>query len=63
MTVVSVIDEVMAFLLKRVGAFFVWWKKITRLENRVYAGLEVDWSMMAFIGLLIVAMVVFLPWH
>ena len=58
-------DRVMAFLHKYIGGFFQWWKELTGLETKYYfdGKLRVVWHIVAFVVLLWVLMLVFLPWY
>lgn len=56
-------DKVMAFLMKYIGGFFAWWKELTGLEYKYYEklGFGVNWPVISFGLLVMLAMVLFLP--
>jgi len=54
-------DKVMAFLHKYIGGFFTWWANLTKLPTKTYGNISVNWPIVSFGLLVMLAMVLFLP--
>lgn len=54
-------DRLMVFLHKYIGGFFSWWKDWTGLPTVMYGKTQVNWSIVVFGLLVMLAMVLGLP--
>ena len=56
-------DKLMAALMGAFKGFFAWWQSVTGLEYKYYEklGFGVNWPIVSFALLVMLAMVVFLP--
>jgi hypothetical protein len=54
-------DRLMLFLMKYIGGFMEWWKKLVPIPSTTVFGKEVKWSVISFPIFIILLMILLLP--